>query len=102
VIQSGAVSEFVMEILEELTEDLGVEALGPDDVLGALGLESISLVYLIAEVQQKFDLQDRLLESLRWHPPTDVRALTVEQFAARAEDVLRGDDAALAQDGAAW
>jgi acyl carrier protein len=83
-----AVAAFVDEILDELTEDLDVESPGPDDLLGDLGLESISLVYLIAEVQQKFDLGDRLLDSLRWHPPTDVRVLTVAQFATRAGQVL--------------
>ena len=85
---SGGVLAFVTEILDELTEDLDLGEVEPEDVLGDLGLESISLVYLIAEVQQEFDLEDRLLESLRWHPPTDVRALTVAQFAERAEQVL--------------
>lgn len=83
-----AAGVFVGEILAELTEDLGIEEVGADDVLGDLGLESISLVYLIAEVQQRFRLGDRLLDSLRWHPPTDVRALTVAEFVARVDLVL--------------
>jgi hypothetical protein len=93
VKDSGDVLAFVTEILDELTEDLDVGGVGPEDLLADLGLESISLVYLIAEVQQEFDLGDRLLESLRWHPPTDVRALTVAQFAGRAEQVLAGPPA---------
>jgi hypothetical protein len=88
VNDTDAVAVFVGEILDELTEDLDAEVVGPDDVLGDLGLESISLVYLIAEVQQRFQLGDRLLDSLRWHPPTDVRALTVAEFVARANLVL--------------
>jgi acyl carrier protein len=86
--ESGVVLDFVTEILDELTEDLDLGSVGPDDVLIDLGLESISLVYLIAEVQQEFGLENRLLESLRWDPPTDVRELTVTQFAERAEQVL--------------
>jgi hypothetical protein len=85
---SGGVLPFVTEILDELTEDLDVGGVGPEDLLADLGLESISLVYLIAEVQQEFGLGDRLLDSLRWHPPTDVRALTVGQFAERTEQVI--------------
>jgi hypothetical protein len=88
---SGNVLTFVTEILDELTEDLDVGGVAPEDLLGDLGLESISLVYLIAEVQQEFDLGDRLLDSLRWHPPTDVRGLTVGEFAQRTEQVLTAD-----------
>jgi aryl carrier-like protein len=88
VNDTDAVAVFVGEVLDELTEDLDAGAVGPDDVLGDLGLESISLVYLIAEVQQRFQLGDRLLDSLRWHPPTDVRALTVAELVARANLVL--------------
>ena len=87
-MNDSGVLAFVTDILDELTEDLDVDGVTPQDVLGDLGLESISLVYLIAEVQQEFGLEDRLLESLRWHPPTDVRALTVAQFAERAGQVL--------------
>ncbi len=92
--ESGGVLAFVTEILDELTEDLDLGEVGPEDLLGDLGLESISLVYLIAEVQQEFGLGDRLLDSLRWHPPTDVRTLTVAQFADRAEQVLAATAAA--------
>ena len=42
---------FVTEVLAELTADLDVGGIHPEDRLGQLGLESISLVYLIAEVQ---------------------------------------------------
>lgn len=61
----------VMSVLAEIFEDLGdeleIEAtdLNPDRHLVDLGMESISLVYLISELQQHFGLGDRVFRALR-------------------------------------
>ena len=53
--------------------------------LGQLGLESINLVYFVAEVQQHYDLRDALFNQLRAglklgprHRPTERRELALE------------------------
>lgn len=57
----------IAEIFEDLADDLDADvvALTPDTRLVDLGLESISLVYLISELQQHFALEDRLFHKLR-------------------------------------
>jgi acyl carrier protein len=59
-----AIATHLAGILREVIEwDVG--EITPDTHLGGLGLESISLVYLIAEVQQHYGLRDRLFQRLR-------------------------------------
>lgn len=55
------------EIFEDLGEDLdmGEAALTPDTKLMDLGMESISLVYLVSELQQHYGLGDRLFRQMR-------------------------------------
>ena len=55
------------EILDDLSEELEIETTGfdRDTSLVDLGLESISLVYLVSELQQHFELNDRLFRHLR-------------------------------------
>jgi hypothetical protein len=72
---------FVTEILMELTVDLDVGPIESSDRLGNLGLESISLVYLIAEVQQRFQLGDALVQTLRREVGAEMPQLTVAAFA---------------------
>lgn len=61
----------VMSVLAEIFEDLGDELdideadLSPERQLVDLGMESISLVYLISELQQSFGLGDRVFRALR-------------------------------------
>jgi len=53
--------------LDDLSEDLEIETtdFDRDTRLVDLGMESISLVYLISELQQRFELDDRLFRHLR-------------------------------------
>ncbi|MBK1635014.1 phosphopantetheine-binding protein [Rhodovulum adriaticum] len=55
------------EVFEDLGDDLELETtdLTPDSKLLDLGLESISLVYLVSELQQHFGLGDRVFKALR-------------------------------------
>lgn len=55
------------EIFEDLGEDLdlGQVSLTPETRLLELGLESISLVYLVSELQQHYALGDRLFRRMR-------------------------------------
>lgn len=57
------------EFLDDLSEDLEIETtdFDRDTRLVDLGMESISLVYLISELQQRFELDDRLFRHLRDH-----------------------------------
>jgi len=61
------VSAVLHEIFEDLGEDLdlGQVTLTPDMRLLDLGLESISLVYLVSELQQHYGLGDRLFRRMR-------------------------------------
>ena len=60
-----------MSVLHEIFEDLGDdldldgETLLPGSKVLDLGLESISLVYLISELQQHFGLEDGLFRKMR-------------------------------------
>jgi acyl carrier protein len=57
----------MQEIFEDLAEDLGEDeiALSPESKVLDLGVESISLVYLISELQQTYDLGDQLFRKMR-------------------------------------
>jgi acyl carrier protein len=74
------VLDFVLELLEEITADRDVEPLSPGHLLGDLGLESINLVYLIAELQQEFRLGDALISALR-ERRIDIRRLSAGELA---------------------
>jgi acyl carrier protein len=53
------------EILADINEDWDVGEVTYDTRLVDLGMESISLVYLIAELQQTYDLEDKLFRKMR-------------------------------------
>lgn len=61
------VGRVLREIFEDLEDDLGLDdvALTPETRLLDLGLESISLVYLVSELQQHYGLGDRLFARMR-------------------------------------
>jgi acyl carrier protein len=91
---TDTVLDFVTEVLTELTQEWDLGELDPGLRLGELGLESISLVYLIAEVQHEFGLGARLLQALRADERLDVRAMTIRTFAAFAGRIAQGSPAA--------
>lgn len=55
----------VKDILEDVAEDWDVDDITPDTRLVDLGMESISLVYLVAELQQHYELGDKLFAKMR-------------------------------------
>jgi acyl carrier protein len=64
-MEREAILQYVVGILREITADWDVGEITAETCLGNLGLESISLVYLIAEIQQHYDLRDLLFKRLR-------------------------------------
>lgn len=54
-------------IFEDLSEDLGLEdsEITPDQGILSLGMESISIVYLVSELQQHYGLGNRVFDDLR-------------------------------------
>lgn len=67
IVTTLDVAAVLNEIFEDLGEDLdlGVVSLTPETRLMDLGLESISLVYLVSELQQHYGLGDRLFRRMR-------------------------------------
>jgi hypothetical protein len=63
-VERDAILRYVIQMLEEITADWDVGEIAEGTRLGHLGLESINLVYLIAEIQQYYDLQDLLFRKL--------------------------------------
>lgn len=57
----------LQEIFEDLADDLDLEdeTLDPNAKILDLGMESISLVYLISELQQHYGLGDALFRKVR-------------------------------------
>ncbi|ABV93701.1 hypothetical protein Dshi_1961 [Dinoroseobacter shibae DFL 12 = DSM 16493] len=57
----------MQEIFEDLADDLGEDEidLKPESKVLDLGVESISLVYLISELQQNYGLGDQLFRKMR-------------------------------------
>jgi len=66
-ITTEAAEAALRSIFDDLAEDLETEAVEFDrgTKLLDLGMESISLIYLISELQQHFDLGDKLFQHLR-------------------------------------
>jgi acyl carrier protein len=64
-LPAQTILQYVTEILREITADWDVGEISAASSLGQLGLESINLVYFIAEVQQHYDLRDALFNQLR-------------------------------------
>ena len=67
VLTAEDVGIVLREIFEDLGEDLDVAdtSLTSETKLMDLGMESISLVYLVSELQQHYGLGDRLFRQMR-------------------------------------
>jgi hypothetical protein len=78
--QDAEVEGFIVELLREVTEGWDLGPVSGATVLGSLGLESINLVYLIAELQERYALGDALIERLR-ADQIDIRELPVASMA---------------------
>lgn len=78
VLTTDSVGEVLREIFDDLGEDLdlGDVVLTAETKLLDLGMESISLVYLVSEIQQHYALGDRLFRHLR-ETGTMIRDLSV-------------------------
>lgn len=66
-VMQDDVGQVLRDIFADLEDDLGLDdlTLSPETRLIDLGLESISLVYLISELQQHYGLGDRLFRQMR-------------------------------------
>ena len=89
--ERGAILSYVLDILREVTADWDIDEISAETRLGDLGLESISLVYLIAEVQHYYNLQDLLFQKLRTAAINikDVRVADVVDFVCEVLATLR-------------
>jgi hypothetical protein len=81
----------VTRILQHLTAEWGGGTIGPDARLGELGLESINYVYVIAEIQQRYHLRNRLYKELM-ERKTSLPDLRVADLAQLAHAVATSDD----------
>jgi acyl carrier protein len=64
-VDRAAIYRDVIGILSDIVADWDVGEISADTSLGNIVLESISLVYLIGDLQQHYNLQDQLLQKLR-------------------------------------
>jgi len=78
----GDVLEHVIGILREITVDWDVGEISTESRLATLNLESINLVYFIAELQQKYALKQQLFTRIRAadRPIADLRVGDVVDF----------------------
>jgi acyl carrier protein len=78
----GEVLAHVLGILEEITSDWDVGTISADSRLQELNLESINLVYFIAELQQKYGLGQRLFTHIRLagRPLAELRVADIAEF----------------------
>ena len=76
------VREHVIGILQEITADWDVGEISTESRLATLNLESINFVYFIAELQQKYALQQQLFTRIRAadRPIADLRVGDVVNF----------------------
>jgi hypothetical protein len=79
---SHEVVAHLIRILREITADWDVLEISPETRLDSLGLESINLVYFVAEVQQTYHLQDRLVGCITAanRPLADLRVAEIAHF----------------------
>jgi hypothetical protein len=59
-----AVQNHVLGILQSLAVDSDPEAITGETALGDIGLDSVSIAYLIGEIQQSYGLRDALYRTL--------------------------------------
>jgi acyl carrier protein len=82
----GDVLAHVISILADITSDWDPGVISATTRLGALNLESINFVYFIAELQQKYALQQRLLARIK-STDTPFADLMVGDVAAFVQEV---------------
>lgn len=63
-LERDGVLNTVTRMLEEITAEWDVGPITEQTRLGNLGLESINLVYMIAELQKQYSLQNLLFQKL--------------------------------------
>ncbi len=84
---ASVTQHFIIDLLDELTAEWNSVRIEPGSGLGELGLESISLVYLLAEVQLEYGLNDALFGALR-SEEHDVKEMTVAELASVADGLV--------------
>ena len=82
----------VIGVLEVITGEWDVGEISADSRLAALSLESINLVYFIAELQQTYGLQQQLFTRIRSadRPLGELRVADVVDFVQEIRDARRG------------
>jgi acyl carrier protein len=80
------IEALILDLLEEITQDWDIGKPTATTELGSLGLESINLVYLIAELQAEYGLEDALIARLR-RDRIDVRLLRVDEMAGLVHEL---------------
>lgn len=89
-VDQPTIRQYVVELLEEIIADWDHAPISGATQLGSLGIESINLVYLLAEVQLEYALGDRLLSALR-ADEIDIRGLCVDRLTAIVARLLTCD-----------
>jgi hypothetical protein len=56
--------DFIVRTLKDLTVDVDVDDISAVTVIKALGLRSIVLINAVAEIQEHFNLENKLLERI--------------------------------------
>ncbi len=88
----GEVMAHVIGVLEAITGEWDVGQISADSRLAALNLESINLVYFIAELQQTYGLQQRLFTRIRSadRPLADLRVADIVDFVQEVREARDG------------
>ncbi len=82
---------YLVQILTEITAELGIGEIRGEIRLGNLGIESVNLAYLIAEVQQQYGLRDMLVRKLRDQaiPLVDLTVENIATLVGQASSEIR-------------
>ena len=80
--ERDAIMAHVIAVLEAITDEWDVGEISADSRLAALTLESINLVYFVAELQQTYGLQQQLFTRIRSadRPLAELRVADVVDF----------------------
>ena len=90
--ERNAILTHVIGVLEAITDEWDVGEISADSRLAALSLESINLVYFIAELQQTYGLQQQLVTRIRSadRPLGELRVADVVDFVQEIRDARQG------------
>jgi acyl carrier protein len=88
----GEVLTHVLGILEEITADWDVGTISAESRLVELNLESINLVYFIAELQQSYGLEQHLFARIRsaGRPLAELRVADIAEY---VQEICRAREA---------